>query len=654
MLKELLGNKNPSKEKEKEKSVEKKQKNRRINSVLNNFDLFKKINTKKRLIQKEGKVNNFKLIQKNENNKKIIQKQINSKSSYSRNNNNFIINSSCSIRRNIDKLNSISNFKSFNFDASEYQSLLKKKDLMSNYSLYNSNIKEKENQSGNQNLYENNNNIYLNSVKNANEFFINNLDQEFEIRSLKKKLKNLKNKNKSLNQQLDNIKEKNDIIKIEMIGEQNKRKDIICSFINICNDIFNNEGEVEDGANRFKNILLNLMDLKYRYENIIMENEFISNIGTLLSLTDIFSDNFYDNKRNNSINNIYHHIKNLIKLKTNYLNNIKKYKLLLIKNKKYFNYCSDLLKKFNLNDLDNLYNYLKTIKSLNEKENRKLKRMKNVLFNSINHNKRRNINKSVDNFKNPKKCPINFNSNFNYSDLQRYFNEYNNNKKYLKERYFTIKTEKSEYIDSLTDREMEKVEERNNEDDKSSTKKINYFLSGNIKYFKKIYKNGKNHKKTCRNENNAKNDGKIKHKEMELEIEKEKGSKSLFFNYINKKKESPYNNILIKKNNQNNNLEKIINSKKHIYRNDTKSEEKYNNDRLNKYYNYALENRLNNTNTDNFKVFSVKKIFNENIKDSSNKRDKSVKSKSYNNNIQIKKKSLNLKMPSLKSNKDYY
>jgi hypothetical protein len=69
------------------------------------------------------------------------------------------------------------------------------------------------------------------------------------------------------------------------------------------------------------------MDLKYKYENIFLEDEFISNIGILFSLTNIFSDNFYDNKRNNSINNIYHNIKDLIKLKTNYLNNIKKNKL---------------------------------------------------------------------------------------------------------------------------------------------------------------------------------------------------------------------------------------------------------------------------------------------------------------------------------------
>ena len=609
MLKDLLkGNKNSSKE----KSLEKKLKNRRMNSVLNNFDLFKKINIKKRPLQKEEKVNSFKLIIKNSNNKKIEQKKIISNkknnSPYSRSNNNFLINNSCSIRRNIDKLNCISNFKSFHFDTSEYRNLLKDKNLLSNYNLNNNEIKEKENQNGNQNLYENHNNIYLNSAKNTNNAFINHLDQEFEIRHLKKKLKNLKNKNKSLIQQLDNIKEKNDIIKIEINEEQSKRKKIICSFINICSDVFNNDNEVDEGNNRFKNILLNLMDLKLKFENIFLENEFISNIGILFSLTNIFSENFYDNKRNNSNNNIYHNIKDLIKLKTNYLNSIKKYKLLQIKNKKYFKYCSNLLEKLNLNDLDNLYNYINTIKSINEKENRKLKRMKNVLLNSINNNKRRNINKSVDNLTNLKKYPINFNSNFTYSDLQNYFNEYNKNKNYFKERYFTIKTEESEFFDSLTDREIEKeVKEK-----KKGTKNINYFLSGNIKNFKKIIKNGNNHKKICRIENYAKNVDKIKHQKME--IDKEKGSKSLYFNSLYKSKDSPYSNILIKKNNLNINYEKKNNSKKHIYRNETKSEEKDNNDRLNKYYNHALKNKLNNSNTNNFKVISVKKVFNRNIK----------------------------------------
>ena len=609
MLKDLLkGNKNSSKE----KSLEKKHKNRRMNSVLNNFDLFKKINIKKRPLQKEEKVNSFKLIIKNSNNKKIEQKKIISNktnnSPYSRSNNNFLINNSCSIRRNIDKLNCISNFNSFHFDTSEYRNMFKDKNLLSNYNLNNNEIKEKENQNVNQNLYENHNNIYLNSAKNTNNAFINHLDQEFEIRRLKKKLKNLKNKNKSLIQQLDNIKEKNDIIKIEINEEQSKRKEIICSFINICNDIFNNDNEVFEGNNRFKNILLNLMDLKLKFENIFLENEFISNIGILFSLTNIFSENFYDNKRNNSTNNIYHNIKDLIKLKTNYLNSIKKYKLLQIKNKKYFKYCSNLLENLNLNDLDNLYNYINTIKSINEKENRKLKRMKNVLLNSINTNKRRNINKSVDNLTNLKKYPINFNSNFNYSDLQNYFNEYNKNKNYFKERYFTIKTEESEFFDSLTDREIEKeVKEK-----KKGTKNINYFLSGNIKNFKKIIKNGNNHKKICRIENYAKNVDKIKHQKMK--IDKEKGSKSLYFNSLYKSKDSPYSNILIKKNNLNINYQKKINSKKHIYRNETKSEEKDNNDRLNKYYNHALKIKLNNSNTNNFKVISVKKIFNRNIK----------------------------------------
>ena len=631
MLKELIkGNKNNSKE----KSVEIRYKNRRMNSVLNNFDLFKKINIKKKPLEKKEKVNSFKLIIKNNNNKKIRQNKINSSKTLNSpcsRNNNVLINNSCSIKRDIDKLNHISYYKSFNFGTSEYREMLKKRNLISNYYLNNNEIKEKENQNENQNLYENNNNIYLNSAKNKNNAFINHLDQEFEIRCLKKKLKNLKNKNKSLIQQLDNIKEKNDSIKAESIKEGNKRKDIICSFINICNDIFNNEDEASQEDNRFKNILLNLMDLNYKYENISMENEFILNVGTLFSLTNIFSDNFYDNKRNNANNNIYHNVKDLIKLKTNNLNSIKKYKLLQIKNKKYFKYCSNLMGKLNLNDLNNLYNYLKTIKSKNEKENRKLKIMKNVLINNTSHNKRRNINKSVDSLQNLKKHPINFNSNFNYSNLKKYFNEYIKNKKYLKERFFTIKTEGTEFFDSLTDREMEKEEEeRKNEVDKSNTKKINYFLSGNIKNFRKIWKNGKNHKKICRIKY-SKNVDKIKNQEMG--IEKEKVNKSLFFNSLNKSKEIPYNNILITKNNKKINFKKIINFKKHNYRNKTKSEEKDYNNRINETYNHSLNNKLNNTN--NFKVISVKKIINRNIK------DKTAKSN-------------NLTIPSLRSNNNYY
>ena len=652
MLKEILkGNKNPSKE----KSAEKKQRNRRINSVLNNnFDLFKKINLNKKILPKKDKVNCFKLIIKNSN--KIKQKQTNSNklnsSPYSRNkNNNLLFNNSCTFKRSIDKLNSISNFKTFNFDTYEYLGKLNEKNLLSSYNIRNNEREGKENENENQNLYERRSNVYLNSTKNGDKLFINNLEQEFEIRRLKKKLKNLKNKNKSLNQQLDNINKKNDIIKTEIIEEQNKRKNIICSFINICNDIFNNEEEDDDECHRFKNILFNLMDLKYKYENLILENEFISNVGTLFSLSNIFNDNFYDNKRNNNSNNLYHNIQNLIKLKTKYLNNIKKYDLLQIKNKKYFTYCSNLLKEFNLNDLDTLYITLKNIKSINDKETRKLARMKKVLFNSINHNnRRRNINKSVDNLKNLKKYPINFNFNFNYSDLQKYFIEHNKNKRYIKERNLTLKAEKS---DCLTEREREKEEEREGKEEgfrlniknicnktiKNESRNINYFLGGHIKSLGNISKDGNNSKKICRIKNYVTNVDKIRH--QGIDNEKEKGSKSLFFTSITMTKEAPYKKILIRKNNQNNN-ENIINSKRCSYSNEIKSEEKESNYRLNKYYYHALKNKLNHT--INANIINFKKIFKNNLKENSNKRkNKSEKNNSYNNNIKIKKKSLNIK-----------
>ena len=660
MLKEILkGNKNSSKE----KSTEKKQRNRRINSVLNNFDLFKKINLNKKALHKKDKIKNFKLTIKNSNKKKIQQKQMNSNklknSPYSRNKNSILLTTnSCTFKRCIDKLNYISSFKSFNFDSYEYPDMQNEKNLISSFNLRNNEIDDKENmnENGNQNLYERKSNVYLNSAKSGNKLFINNLDQEFEIRCLKKKLKNLKNKNKYLIQQLDSINKKNNIIKAETIEEQNKRKDIICSFINICNDIFNNDEE-DDESNRFKNILLNLMELKYKYENIYLENEFISNVGTLFYLSNIFNDNFYDNKRNDNNNNLYHNIQNLIKLKTEYLNCIKKYKQLQIKNKKYFTYCSNLLKDFNLNDLDSLYLTLKNIKSINDNETRKLARMKNVLFNSINHSKRRrNINKSVDNLKKLKKYPINFNFNLNYSDLQKYFIEHNKNKKKIEERYFTLKTEKS---DCLTERERElerkKEEEGEEERDeegfrlnirnignntiKNESRNVNFFLGGNIKSLSYINKDGNNSKKICRIKNYVKNVDKIRH--QGIDNNKNRGSKSLFFTSITKSKEAPYNNILIKKNNQNINYENIINSKKHTYSKEIKSEEKDRIYTLNKYYSHDLKNKLNNTINTN--ILNVKKIFNNNLKDIYKRKNKSENNNSYNNNIKIKKKSLNIK-----------
>ena len=68
-------------------------------------------------------------------------------------------------------------------------------------------------------------NVYLRNTKFDNYLFINNLEREFEIRRLKKKIYALKNNKKMIMQNLDNIKKRNYILKNEIL--KNKKKELL-------------------------------------------------------------------------------------------------------------------------------------------------------------------------------------------------------------------------------------------------------------------------------------------------------------------------------------------------------------------------------------------------------------------------------------------
>ena len=84
---------------------------------------------------------------------------------------------------------------------------------------------------------------------------------------------------------------------------------------------------------------------------------------------------------------------------------------------------------------------------------------------------------------------------------------------------------------------------------------------------------------------------------------------------------------------------------------------KRNYNRINKYNNNILKNKLNNsTNINSFNVqkyFKKNRKLKQNINENSKNINKSERYNDYNNNIKIKKKSLNLRIPSLKSIQNY-
>ena len=639
MIKEILkGNINVSKE---ESLNFKKGKNKRINSVLYNFDLFKRINLKKKSLPSQlEKVNSLKIINKDNDSKikynNLTQANTSNNSKDKRDNKIF---NSHSLKRKKNKTKDFTNMKSFIDQINSSENLLNITNINRNENYFRNNYGfgeiNEENENGQKKKK-----IYINNLRYGNNLYNSNYEKELEIRHLKNKLEKLKNKNISLNQKLGYIIEQNHIIENKTIKEQNKRKEIICSLIEINNNIFNkNEYENESS---FKNLIYNLMDLKYKYENAFLKNDFLSNIDTLFSLTNIFNED----KSLKSSNNIFNVIQKLIQFKSNYIDNIKKYKILQISNQKYYNYILMLLKKLNLNDLNSLHDYLVLIKSSNDEEIKKINRMKNVLYadenNSIKRQKK--INSSVDYLTTSNRR--NYSINFNYVDLQKYFIKHNRNKKsYSNGRNLTLKTEKNNYLENNEEKgEIQRINNESFKDDKRFKKKINLI--------------GKDIEKIKRFKTNIIYMNKLKQKGVELEKEKEKENNSLYYPPKNKIKNIPHNYFLKKKI-----LMKNIkyDNSMNVSRNFTINEEnllnKRNYNRINKYSHNTLKNKLNNST--NINSFNVQKYFKKNIKLTQNvnenikNKNKSERTNDYNNNIKIKKKSLNLRVPSLKSIKNY-
>ena len=264
----------------------------------------------------------------------------------------------------------------------------------------------------------NNSSIYFQYNENQNDkFFIHNnsicnihksnsysiiskekLEYEYKLRILKRKLEKLKNKNKELNNELYNLKEKNDRIEINLspykntyyeenkddiqIGEikdKNYRNKIKSKIIEICkkNNYYYNSYENAKNPEEYSllNMLLNLMDIKYSYENAILYNSFLQGLDIILENNNY---QFFNNP-----NEIYDYIKELIN----------KEKKLKIANKKYGSYKKyyNLCKKFSA--VENLDNFLNSIIMKNIKVEQNINKIKKVLDEENKYNGNSDINK---------------------------------------------------------------------------------------------------------------------------------------------------------------------------------------------------------------------------------------------------------------------
>ena len=427
--------------------------NKQSNSILNSVSILKKLNMiKKSQYGNSLKKNNLKLLlNQNEN---IYSKKITNLKTTSfnkaKNKNDIIFE-----RNDIYNLD-----KNINYTSREF--------FRNNHLL---NEETKSDESFDKNRY-NTNRV------NSNDYnLLNNLDKEFEIRCLNKKLEKLKMKNIEIKDNLNKLKEQNFSLKNEEIKELNKRSNILYSLQNIYQFIFHKEKKFN-----IKNMLLDLMDLKYNYENAYLINTFYQNLEQLIQIIDV-----YDNKEN-----IYLNIENILRTKNKIIQKLEKLNVYQRENPKYYEFCDLLFQKFETKDLDYIYNYLIKIDSNNEKDIRKIIKMRNILFNNNVNNNVKNYNANI----NLDKLKRNRSQNLNYSDLQ-------NINKRINEKYNGYLTErnKSSNNKNLIINLKNKENNYNYNNNKIDKDKINNFLYSTKGYNKEMSYNYN----TFKGNNNSKN-----------------------------------------------------------------------------------------------------------------------------------------------------
>ena len=205
--------------------------------------------------------------------------------------------------------------------------------------------------------------------------FTNELDYEFEIMHLKKRLKSLKDSNENLNEKLRIIKKENEgknLKKLKSEKKIKKNENIISNVISIYkNNNINIKSIFYESENNYKHMLLSLMELKFEYENYLLVSSFYDGINNLL-----FKN---ESKVNSDI--IYNKINSLIKNENKSQNKINEFENPTKEDEKYFKYCRKLCYDLDFSEINlaKLKKYINNIIVSNKKENIRIKKLKKVL-----------------------------------------------------------------------------------------------------------------------------------------------------------------------------------------------------------------------------------------------------------------------------------
>ena len=245
---------------------------------------------------------------------------------------------------------------------------------------------------------------YKNSLIANKNTTMKKLDYEFQIFQFKKKLENLKREKKEKMRKLNEIKNINKFIEEKIFNNENHSKPL-----NRIISLLKNISLIE-GDSLSENILLNVMDIKYSYENDILINEFLEGIKNLLKI----------NTNNYSIET---KLKELINAKNDILNLNNKYIYLLKENQKYFIYIKHLLNLLNLSDISEINEYIKGIYIKNIQETNNMEKIKVNLMKDMTFKKEK-LFKKMQNFSTSKKKnnnkTLSYNSTKKFSNLQKY------------------------------------------------------------------------------------------------------------------------------------------------------------------------------------------------------------------------------------------
>jgi len=246
-----------------------------------------------------------------------------------------------------------------------------------------------------QNKYSRNDINKLEYHKNSNQSYIkrnessinleNELNYEFEIRFLKKRLKELQKANNKIKVKIFNIKTEQNRHK-----QKSKKEDIISKVIELYTQYIKNDQNFQSNEENvsgqspviktFKNMLLNIMDWKFSYENKLMVEQFFSAINSYLN---------NNNKKRDFKNNIKE-IKMLLKKRILIREAINEIKFTEGQNQNLKNYFLNLCKYLKFQNLEQLEQFLKNTFIKSNAEFREINRLKNLVLQN-NRNKKKNI-----------------------------------------------------------------------------------------------------------------------------------------------------------------------------------------------------------------------------------------------------------------------